>query len=131
MKNDICYPWDISTILGGLSLTATYVSHKEYEIVDDIKSQYVLSVLRENQCNPNLTFKDIFEYSDNNKPLLVYPHKNFGYLKHSLIHFDIYNSMVDFHKEKDMRKIKPRFDHYINFRDNFKIDDSLFEDEKN
>lgn len=128
-KMDTCYPWDASTILGGISLNARYIRKQEYEVVDDIKSRYVLDILKENQGNSNLTFEDIFTSFNDGKAILVYPNKKNGYLKLASIHLDIYEKMVEFHKEKALKKIKPRFDHYINFRDNLKVDKNLFKNE--
>lgn len=124
-SDNICYPWDISTILGGLSITARYISHREYEVEDDIKSQYILSVLRENQNNPALTFSDIFESLHDNTPITVYPHKKTGYLRIGLIHFELYNKMVNYHKEKALKAIMPRFEHYIELRDSRDIPKSI------
>lgn len=116
-RDNICYPWDISTVLGGLSLTATYINHGEYEVEDNLKSQYILSVLRENQNNHALTFSDVFEYLHDNIPIIVYPRKKSGYLRIGLIHFDLYNEMVSYHKEKALKTIMPRFEHYVELRD--------------
>lgn len=129
-RDSICYPWDISTILGGLSITATYINHREYEVEDDIKSQYILSVLRKNQNNPDLTFNDIFESLHDNTSIIVYPHKKRGYLKTGLIHFDLYHRMVNYHKEKALKRITPRFDHYVEFRDSRDIPKNIKDEEE-
>jgi len=122
-RDNIFYPWDVAKILGGVSMTARYVERSTFEIENDIKSQYILSVLRNDQDNPGLTFEEVFDsiHTGGKETMTL---KNVAvnksaYLRYGLINAEIYEKMVAFHKEKALSRINHGFEHYVEMRDKF------------
>lgn len=116
-KEKIFYPWDTSKILGGVSLNATYTEDNEFKIKDDEKSRYILSLLRKDQNDENLTFETIFEQLVTGHIKINKTTNENAYLNIGLVHEDIYKHMIKFAKKKALPMLKKQFAEHIKFRD--------------
>lgn len=123
-SDTLFYPWDVAKILGGVSMNARYIERSTFEIEEDIKSKYILSVLRNDQENPDLTFDDIFDSihtggKDGLKIRNIAINKS-AYIRYGLVNADIYDKMVAFHKAEAINnRINSGFKHYIEMRNKF------------
>jgi len=116
-KEKIFYPWDTSKILGGVSLNATYTEYNQFKIQDDEKSRYILSLLRKDQNNENLTFEEIFDQLTTSNIKLNKTTNENAYLNIGLVHEDIYKHMIKVAKKKALPMLKKQFAEHMKFRD--------------
>lgn len=117
-QEKVYYPWDTCKILGSVSLEAIYKEYNQFSIIENEKSRYILSLLKEDQENEELNFDKIFEQlSDGFIKINKTTNKN-AYISIGVIHKDIYEQMVSVSKNNYDKVFEKQYEEYIDFRDN-------------
>lgn len=124
MVGDLVYPWSAFKVIAGVSVNANYNGYGKFEIIENRRSEIVLSYIKELSGEYSLSYDNLFKLISEGKVKLKGSTENV-YLSVCFIASDIYKKLIDIAKEDFEKYIDKDFKTYHQLLENESVNPNI------